>query len=84
MRTRSRLLAALAALSINALLLSALMSTGRADAEPSASPPAQAAAVGTGDTVKEAAKVEVEAPKKPASKKSLARKLLPVKDFGGY
>jgi len=83
MRTRSRLLAAFAALSINALLLSALMLTGRADAEPSANPPAPAAtAAESGDTVKEVAKPEVVTPKKP--KKSLARKMLPVKDFGGY
>ena len=81
---RNRHLAALAALSVNALLLGALMLTGRADAEPSASaPPAQAAADNAANKAPIAEPTVKETPKKPA-RKSLARKVLPVRDFGGY
>jgi hypothetical protein len=79
---RNRHLAAVLALSVNALLLGALTLAGRADAEPSAStPPAQAAV--SNETIKAPApeKVPNEAPKK---RKSLLRKVLPVRDFGGY
>ena len=59
------------------------MLTGRADAEPSASaPPAQAAAAN--ETIKPVAEPTVKEMPKKAPRKSLARKVLPVRDFGGY
>ena len=86
---RNRTIAALGALSTNALLLSALMLFGRAEAEPSAqqiSNPARSDEAISGSAkpaTKQTTEQTAEAPKaKP--KKSLARKMLPVKDFGGY
>jgi hypothetical protein len=76
---RSRMWSALAAFSINAVLLTALTLTGRVNAEPSTegSKAQTATATARNDT-------PAEPPVKAKPRSSVVRKVLPVREFGGY
>jgi hypothetical protein len=84
------LLAAFAALCVNGLLLAALTLAGHAEAEPSTNAtPGQAAGVNAQVAkAEQSAKPTDPSDQAPVMKRKLhtplARKLLPVHDFGGY
>lgn len=89
-KLRPRLFAAALALSINGILLGALMLSDRADAEPSTPPavvenqPSAAAEIAKPTQAKPAEPGADAKPAEPKRKRSGLRKLLPVRDFGGY